>query len=72
LANKGLDAKLQLCGPCKISCQKNKTLYLNYNYQNGGDIMQDHEQKVKVKNQDSMGKTIIFLSGLPPSALGQF
>jgi hypothetical protein len=36
-----------------------------------GDIMQNHEQKKEVKNQDSMGKQTCFLAPCP-SALGQF
>jgi hypothetical protein len=46
--------------------EKNKkTSYLDHNSHNEGDIMQNHEQKKRVKNQDSMGKTNFFLSTLP-------
>jgi hypothetical protein len=41
-----------------------------------GDIMHNHGQneklKINIKNQDSLGITIIFLSIMPPSAFGQF
>jgi hypothetical protein len=30
-----------------------------------GDVMQNHEQKTKVKNQEFMGKTNYFLRTLP-------
>jgi hypothetical protein len=48
--------------------KKIKTSHLDHSGHIQGDIMQNHEQKKnlkKVKNQDSMGKTIFFLSTLP-------
>jgi hypothetical protein len=45
--------------------KKSKTSHLDYSGHIEGDIMQNHEQKEKVKNQDFMGKTNFFLSTLP-------
>jgi hypothetical protein len=45
--------------------KNSKTSHLDRNSHIEGDIMQNHEQKKKVKNQDSMDKTNIFLSTLP-------
>jgi hypothetical protein len=72
--NKGLDSKLQHCGPCKISWKKSKTSHLDHNNHIEGDIMQNHDQEKKmkkVKSQDSMGKTTSFLAPCL-SALGHF
>jgi hypothetical protein len=40
-------------------------LHLDHSGHIEGDIMHNHEQKNKMKNQDSMGKTNFFLSTLP-------
>jgi hypothetical protein len=48
--------------------KKKKTLHSNRSGHIEGDIMQNHEQKrkvKKVKNQDFMGKTNYFLKTLP-------
>jgi hypothetical protein len=61
----GFDSKLQHHGPWKISWNKLKTSHLDLSSFTEGDIMQNHEQKRKVKNQDAMGKAKFFLSTLP-------
>jgi hypothetical protein len=45
-----------------------KNLKTSHSHRSGhieGDVMQNHEQKEKVKNQDFMGKTNYFLRTLP-------
>jgi hypothetical protein len=49
----GLDPKLQLCGPCKISLKNSKNSYLYCSTQIEVDIMQNHEQKKKMKMKKS-------------------
>jgi hypothetical protein len=54
--------------------KKTKTSHLDHSGHIEGDVMQNHEQKKKVKkseNQDFVGKTNYFLAPCP-SALGQF
>ena len=46
---KGLNSKLQHCGPCKISWKISKTSHSNHNGHIEGDIMQNHAQKTKWK-----------------------
>jgi hypothetical protein len=45
--------------------KKIKTAHSDHSGHNEGDVMQNHEQKKKVKNQDFMGKTNYFLRTLP-------
>jgi hypothetical protein len=45
--------------------KKIKTSHLNYSGHIEDEIMKYHEQKIKVKNQDSMGKTKFLFSTLP-------
>jgi hypothetical protein len=51
----------------KFLDKKSKTLHSNHSGHIEGDVMQNHEQKKKVKNQDFMGKTKKILSTLPYS-----
>jgi hypothetical protein len=64
----GLDSKLQHYGPYKISWKFLKNSHLDLSGYIEDGIMQNHEQKEKVKkvkNRDSMGKTNFFLNTLP-------
>ena len=64
----GLDSKLQHYGPCKISWKKSKTSHLDRSGHIEGDIMQNHEQKEKVKKSEKPrfnGKTKFFLITMP-------
>jgi hypothetical protein len=45
--------------------KKSKISNSNHNGYIEGDIMQNHEQKEEVKNQDFMGKKYFFLNTLP-------
>jgi TRAP-type mannitol/chloroaromatic compound transport system permease small subunit len=49
----------------KILAKKSKTSLLNRSSHIEVDVMQNHEQKKKVKSQDFMGKTNYFLRTLP-------
>jgi hypothetical protein len=49
----------------KILEKKSKTSHSDHIGHIEGDIVQNHEQKKKVKNQDFMGKTNYFLRTLP-------
>jgi hypothetical protein len=53
--------KFQHCGPCKISWKNSKTSHSDRSDHIEGDVIQNHEQNKKVKNQDYMGKTNYFL-----------
>jgi hypothetical protein len=45
--------------------KKSKTSHSDRSGHIEGDVMQNHEQKKEVKNQDFMGKTNYFLRTLP-------
>jgi hypothetical protein len=47
-----LDSKLQHCGPYKISLKNSKTSHLDCSGHIEGDVMQNHEQKKKVKRSE--------------------
>jgi hypothetical protein len=49
----------------KILEKKSKISHSYRSGHNEGDVVQNHVQKKKVKNQDFMGKTNYFLSSLP-------
>jgi hypothetical protein len=49
--NGGLDSKLQHYGPCKNSWKKSKTSHSDRIGHIEGDVMQNHEQKKKVKSK---------------------
>jgi hypothetical protein len=60
--------KLQQCGTCKISPKKSKTIHSNRSGHIEADIMQNHEQKIKLEkseNQDFVDKTNFYFSTLP-------
>jgi hypothetical protein len=45
--------------------KKSKTSHSDHSGHIEGNVMKNHEQKKKVKNQDFMGKTNYFLRTLP-------
>jgi hypothetical protein len=63
---KGLDSELEHCGPCKIFWKKLKTSRLDCSSDVEGDIVQNHEQKGKVKKKCKtkilLDRTNFFLS----------
>jgi hypothetical protein len=50
----GLESKLQHYGPCKLFWIKKKTSHLDHSSHIEGDIMQNHEQKKKVKKNKKL------------------
>jgi hypothetical protein len=71
----GLDSKLQHCGPCKISWKKSKTSNSDCSGHIEGDVMQNHEQKKKVKRSEKprfYGQNKLFFENPALQPLGSF
>jgi hypothetical protein len=71
----GLNSKLQYYRPYKNSSKKKKTSYSYHSGHIEGDVMQNHEQKKKVKKSEKprfYGQNKLFFWEPCPLALGQF
>jgi hypothetical protein len=71
----GLDSKLQHYGPCKNSWKKSKTSHSDRSGHIEGDVMQNHEQKKKVKKSENprfYGQNKLFFEIPALQPLGSF